>query len=68
VLQVGFEFGTNSGKIYSLVQGVTKSGVNINGGVIDIYRENSNVFPEKNGIGINIPYCKHNYNFPAKKQ
>jgi hypothetical protein len=29
------------------VQGVTKSGVNINGGVIDIYRENSNVFPEK---------------------
>jgi hypothetical protein len=47
VASSGFEFGTNSGKIYSLVQGVTKSGVNISG-VIDIYRENIvNVFPEK---------------------
>jgi hypothetical protein len=42
----GFEFGTNAGKIYSLVQGVTKSELSNINGVIDIYREN-NVFPEK---------------------
>jgi hypothetical protein len=62
VLQVVLNLGTNAGKIYSSVQGVTKSGVNINSGVIDIYRENSNTL-KKNSIGINIPTVKHNYKF-----